>query len=365
MKIYILASILLLSILVGCTTIAPVAPSEPPVAYIDSVSATTIVAGDLVSLTGHGTDREGTVVAYSWRSSVDGVLGTNPDLSTSSLSVAKHAIYFQVQNNRGDWSKEVYVYVNVLPAQIGKPTINIFQVKPDYVAPGDSTILSWDVSNANTVTIAPDIGNVSLTGTRTIYPQRNTIYVLTAVNEVGQIQADTKVSLLVKKDVTLEMYSIPGEDGTVRRDTIVEFDPKVGGNESGVPMQAFLSFDISMIPSDAIIKYVSLDLSNHANYGYPFNFLGAMGVYHHQYGTLESNDYVIGFSGNTLYTAYTEPLQPYVSNLFIDAVQEQVDKGSSRFQIRLQFEDFYFAEHQANYMALNSNGVKLIVTYEE
>ena len=364
MKKDILACLLLLTMVLGCTAVSPVGPNVIPVAYIDSVSATTAVLGDLVSFNGHGTDEEGTIVAYKWRSDVDGVLSTTANFSTSSLSVAKHTIYFQVQDNRGDWSKEVYVFVNVIPSHVGKPIINIFQVKPDYIEPGESAVLSWDVSNGDTTVIDPDIGNVALVGTRTIYPSKDTTYIITAINNQGQVTAQTTVGLLVKKPKTVELYSIPGEDGTVRRDTIVEFDPMVGGNISGVPMQAFLSFDISMIPAGVTIQNVTLDLTNHYIYGYPFNFLGAMGVFNQQYSTLDSNDYIIGFSSNSLYTAYTEPIQAYTSNQFVDAVQTQVDKGSSRFQIRLQFENYYFAEHQANYMGLNSDKIKLTITYE-
>jgi hypothetical protein len=248
---------------------------------------------------------------------------------------------------------------------MGKPVINIFQAKPDYVPAGDSTILSWDVSNANIVTIVPDIGNVSQVGSRTIYPQKNTIYVLTATNDVGQIKAETKISILVSQNIILDLYSIPGEDGTVRRDTIVEFDPKVGSNSSSVLMQAFLSFDISMIPAGATIQNVTFDVSNHSIYGYPFNFLGAMGIYNQQYGTLDSGDYAVSFPGNGLYYAYTEPIQPYVSNLFVDTLQSQVDKGSNRYQIRLQFEKHYWGGGLPNYMGLNSDKIKLTVTYNQ
>ena len=61
-------------------------PNEPPVAYIDSISATTVIEGQTVTFTGHGTDVGGTVVAYSWRSDIDGIIGTSATFSTSSLS---------------------------------------------------------------------------------------------------------------------------------------------------------------------------------------------------------------------------------------------------------------------------------------
>jgi uncharacterized Zn-binding protein involved in type VI secretion len=79
-------------------------PNEPPVAYIDSISATTVTEGQTVTFTGHGTDEGGTVVAHSWRSDIDGIIGTSATFSTSSLSVGTHYIYFKVQDNRGEVS---------------------------------------------------------------------------------------------------------------------------------------------------------------------------------------------------------------------------------------------------------------------
>ncbi len=45
---------------------------------------------------------------------------------------------------------------------------------------------------------------------------------------------------------------------------------------SGSTIQAFLSFDISMIPKDAIIKSVSLDLTAGNVFGSPFNTVGQL-----------------------------------------------------------------------------------------
>jgi hypothetical protein len=303
-------------------------------------------------------------VAYQWRSSVDGVLSTLTDFSTSSLSVAKHTIFFMVQDNRGDWSKEVYVFVNVVATHSGSPIVNVFQVKPDYIAPGESAVLSWDVSYADTVVISPDIGNVALIGSRTVYPEKNITYVINASNSQGISKAETRVSLLVKQTKTIELYSIAAEDGTVRKDTVVEFEPMVGENASSIPMQAFLSFDISMIPADATILNVLFDMSNHSIYGYPFNYLGAMGVYQTQFTMLESKNYMIGFPGNGLFYAYSDPTKPYESNLFVDAVQSQINKGSTRFQIRIQFERYFYTGGQPHYLGLNSDKIKLTILYQ-
>src|SRR4030042_1486549 len=103
------ALVVILVLLAGCVPItstpSPV-PNEPPIASIDSFSASTITEGQTVSFMGSGTDVGGTVVAYSWRSDKDGILSTSPGFSTSTLSAGTHYIYFRVQANSGTWANE-------------------------------------------------------------------------------------------------------------------------------------------------------------------------------------------------------------------------------------------------------------------
>ncbi|HIC91618.1 MAG TPA: PKD domain-containing protein, partial [Syntrophaceae bacterium] len=63
---------------------------------------------DTVSFTGHGTDTDGFVNAYNWRSSLDGQLSTASSFSkpASELSAGTHTIYFRVQDDDGAWSTE-------------------------------------------------------------------------------------------------------------------------------------------------------------------------------------------------------------------------------------------------------------------
>ncbi len=77
-----------------------------PNAFIDSISPNPVEAGKIVSFAGHGIDSDGSVVAYSWRSSIDGQLSTSASFSLSTLSVGTHTIYFKVQDDVSDWSLE-------------------------------------------------------------------------------------------------------------------------------------------------------------------------------------------------------------------------------------------------------------------
>ena len=88
-------------------------PNTPPTAYIDSITPNPIIEGENITFTGHGTDTDGSIVAYQWRSSIDGVIGNTATFKTSTLSNGTHTIYFSVKDNSGAWSNEATAVVTV------------------------------------------------------------------------------------------------------------------------------------------------------------------------------------------------------------------------------------------------------------
>jgi hypothetical protein len=87
--------------------------NQLPTAYIDSIVPTAALEGETITFTGHGTDPDGTVVAYRWTSTIDGQIGTTAIFSTSDLSVGTHIISFDVQDNTGDRSGAVTAQITV------------------------------------------------------------------------------------------------------------------------------------------------------------------------------------------------------------------------------------------------------------
>jgi hypothetical protein len=348
---------------VPVTTVPPEVTNEVPVAYIDSISLTRIFQGEQISFGGHGTDPDGTIVAYEWRSSLDGVLSTTADFETSSLSAGKNVIYFKVQDNKGTWSKEIYRDVTVIPPGSVKPIINLFEVNPKIITKGDIAVLSWEIRGANTVNIVPDIGDVSSKDTREISPDAETFYTLTATNEAGSMVLEIRIKVSPEKITTVEVFSIIGEEGYVSRGGKIEQPPEVGDTKSGDSLQAFMSFDISMIPVGSTIEDASIDISQYLEYGSPFGALGGLGIFHDQYDVLDKQDYVATFSGTAMVVTYSAPYFSYTSNMMKQAIQKQVDNGASRFQIRLQFEKPMFYHSQADYLAFWPGKNKLSITY--
>jgi hypothetical protein len=95
-------------------------PNQPPIAVIDVIVSESGVfnrakKGEIVSFRGHGEDQDGdSIVAWSWRSSRDGVLSNDAWFDISSLNVGKHIIYFKVKDSRGAWSEEAVAELTIV-----------------------------------------------------------------------------------------------------------------------------------------------------------------------------------------------------------------------------------------------------------
>jgi PKD repeat protein len=117
----------------GATTSASVtvsvnaANNQPPTATITSPSSMqTVFQGTSVSFTGTGQDPEDGALmgmALTWRSNLDGVLGTGSPLSTMALTVGDHTITLVAQDSGGNTGTATVV-VRVLP-QNQAPTVAI------------------------------------------------------------------------------------------------------------------------------------------------------------------------------------------------------------------------------------------------
>jgi hypothetical protein len=103
-----------------------------PIAIIDSITPDPAEQGkDTVKFRGHGTDSDGSVVAYNWRSDKDGFLSDKEDFDkpASDLSIGTHTVYFKVQDDDGAWSTEVTEDLTIVPSAV-PPTIISFAPPP-------------------------------------------------------------------------------------------------------------------------------------------------------------------------------------------------------------------------------------------
>jgi hypothetical protein len=173
----------------------PLAGAKQPVAYIDSISPATAFSGEPVTFTGHGTDTDGNIIGYEWRSDIDGILSTVTSFTTTTLSTGSHVISFRVLDNQNLWSMDESSTITV-KQKITEPVIQSFVAVPGTTVRGGSIELQWSVSGADTISIDNGIGKVTATGSIIQYPQANTSYTLTAANEGGSVIAKTTVTVI-------------------------------------------------------------------------------------------------------------------------------------------------------------------------
>jgi hypothetical protein len=81
------------------------------------------------------------------------------------------------------------------PATTTKPVVISFAATPDTITQGNSSILTWTVQGATSVTIDQGVGSVALTGARTVSPIGSTFYTLIATNDAGSAPAAVQITV--------------------------------------------------------------------------------------------------------------------------------------------------------------------------
>lgn len=115
--------------------------------------------------------------------------------------------------------------------------INSFDAGPEIIEPGESAVLSWDVSGATNVTIEPDIGTVNSNGSVSVAPSETTTYKLIASDDGNEKVAMCTVTL-EEKDLLISSFAAspnsikPGESAVlnwhVSGGSKVTIEPDIG-----------------------------------------------------------------------------------------------------------------------------------------
>src|ERR1017187_8515170 len=93
-------------------------------------------------------------------------------------------------NASGTVTAQATVTVNASP-----PVISSFTASPSSIVGGNSSTLLWSTTGATTVSIAPGVGSVALSGSATVTPSATTIYTLTATKASGTVTAQATVTV--------------------------------------------------------------------------------------------------------------------------------------------------------------------------
>jgi len=78
-----------------------------------------------------------------------------------------------------------------MPSPNYLPTVESFSVNKSSIEEGETAILTWTTTNANSVTISPGIGTVAASGSTSVTPTSTTAYTLVAENRLGNTASST------------------------------------------------------------------------------------------------------------------------------------------------------------------------------
>lgn len=161
------------------------------------------------------------------------------------------------------------------------------------------------------------------------------------------------------------LTTLSAEDGYVSSGGTTNPNPNVGDNSSNEELQAFLSFDMSLIPAGATITKVEVDFSDYDMLGSPFSLAdGCLRAYSQNFGALDGGDYVALGNPTGAYLRWCgagELSSQFESTDMKTLVQNAV--GSSRLQLRIQFKSPN-PNGNATADTVRFGSVRLIVTYQ-
>lgn len=164
----------------------PDGENQLPIAISLSISKSSALFGDTIAFNGEGTDTDGYIIGYQWRSNLDGILSTVKSFSRSNLSIGTHTIYFKVKDNASTWSGEKTGSITINSAMNQAPVAFIDDISPNPAKQGEAvgfqghgsdeggmiTSYKWLSSKDGVIgsTSSFTIANLSV-GTHTIYFQ--------------------------------------------------------------------------------------------------------------------------------------------------------------------------------------------------
>lgn len=193
--------------------------SSPPIA--DAGPDQIGVGAGTITLDGSKSyDPNGEQLTYAWVKEAGpsvAISGANTAIATFTAGSGQaYTFLLTVKNVSG---QQASARVHITTKAIDQVHILFFIANPPTVQAGSPSQLSWQVLNADTVTLA-GVGNVQATGSVSVVPTDTTTYKLTATNSVSQDNAAVTVVVQKPQAQLLACYATPtniiaGESATL------------------------------------------------------------------------------------------------------------------------------------------------------
>ncbi|MDJ0839491.1 MAG: hypothetical protein QNK37_23425 [Acidobacteriota bacterium] len=163
---------------------------NPPVINSFSADPSTIDAGASSLLSWDVSDADSVSISPEI-----GNVGAVDQISVSPSETTQYTL--TATNDNGTVTQSVTVTVNAPPL----PEVVSFTVSPDQIIDGDSTTLSWQTAEADTVMIEPGIGPVAASGSVDVSPSADTTYTITASSDQGSDSAEVSVDVFGRLEI--------------------------------------------------------------------------------------------------------------------------------------------------------------------
>ena len=143
------------------------------------------------------TIQSGGSATLSWTSSnadsatIDNGIGSVPVDGSITVSPAETTTYTITVNGPGGTATAGVTVTTVIHLPL---TVNI-SANPETIQIGESAVLTWSSTNANSCVIEPNIGNVGINGSITVSPTETTTYTITATGPEGTATASAGVNV--------------------------------------------------------------------------------------------------------------------------------------------------------------------------
>ena len=155
-------------------------------------SASTVTSGGASTLTWTATNAATKVINQG----IGAVTGTSYVVRPTATTT-----YTMTVTNSAGVSRTCAATVKVAPVNTPIPRCDNFDATPVTINRGQSTVLSWNTTNANNVVINNGVGAVNVDGSTTVSPLENTNYVMTLVGANGRTETCSRAVTVVQPSV--------------------------------------------------------------------------------------------------------------------------------------------------------------------
>ena len=158
-------------------------------------------------------DPDGSIASCAW-DFCDGNTGNGQTIAHTFNSAGSYNVALTVTDNEEaiDTTTQT-ITVTETPS---RPVIHSLSADQSIITEGESAILSWEVTDATSVSLNQEIGTVALSGSTSISPTSTTTYTLTAINSAGSSTATVTITVIpaiIEQPLVIESFIISDFNG--------------------------------------------------------------------------------------------------------------------------------------------------------